>query len=298
MRKLFKILIVCVVLLLIASGLLLFSHRYLYPKSAIAEGTSDYSHKLQLITYNTHRMGNFRKPKKNEVIQYLLACDADVICLQEVEVYHDEQYLTEADLLRAFRKYPYSYVGYKISNSRRKFGNAIFSKYPLINKRKVEYDSRSNGSLVADVVVRGDTIRLINNHLESMRIESRDIDSVVQSRSIHSGRLEEKIRYASSVRHKQAVAVHEEIEQSPYPIIVLGDLNSLPLSWTYLTVRNGLKDCFLRCSNLRIGATMNYLNLPFRIDYVFCSEELEPWGFEVDRIDASDHYPIRATIVW
>ncbi len=41
---------------------------------------------LSVMTYNTHRLGMFEKPERNEVIRFLRTADADVICLQEVEV--------------------------------------------------------------------------------------------------------------------------------------------------------------------------------------------------------------------
>ena len=45
---------------------------------------------VRVLTYNTHRMGMFRKPNDNQVINYLRnGQDADIICLQEVEVYKD-----------------------------------------------------------------------------------------------------------------------------------------------------------------------------------------------------------------
>ena len=36
---------------------------------------------ITILTWNTGRMGNFQKPEKNEVLQYLVSQDADVICL-------------------------------------------------------------------------------------------------------------------------------------------------------------------------------------------------------------------------
>ena len=39
-------------------------------------------HRLTVMTWNTGRMGGFVKPEKNEVLQYLLEQDADVVCLQ------------------------------------------------------------------------------------------------------------------------------------------------------------------------------------------------------------------------
>ena len=55
---------------------------------------------ITVLTWNTARMGQFAKPEKNEVLQYLLSQDADVICLQEVDVYKDAKYLTLLEVKR------------------------------------------------------------------------------------------------------------------------------------------------------------------------------------------------------
>ena len=66
---------------------------------------------ITLLTWNTHRMGQFEKPERNEVIRYLLEQDADVVCLQEVDVYKDAQFLTLQDVKKALgKKYPYSTI--------------------------------------------------------------------------------------------------------------------------------------------------------------------------------------------
>jgi len=298
MKKLLILFWVLLGVVLITMGLVTVSHRYMYPKSPIAKGESEIHHQITVLSYNTHRMGGFQKTEKNEVLRFLRSCSADIVCLQEVEIYHDELYLTEEEMLQAFAAYPYFYLGYSIRNYRRNFGNVVFSKYPLIHAHQVDYTSRSNSSLVVDVCVGNDTIRLISNHLESNRIERRDIDSLVQTKSIHSGDLEEKLKRTNALRHEQAGVVHGEVEESPYPVILVGDFNAIPFSITYFLMRRGLQDCFLKCSNGQIGSTMSYLHLPLRIDYIFCSEELTPWGFCVEETPGSDHYPIRATLVW
>ncbi|MBO7502081.1 MAG: endonuclease/exonuclease/phosphatase family protein [Paludibacteraceae bacterium] len=284
--------------LLVGAALLVVSHRCAYPKSPIEKGEQPIRQILTILTYNTHRMGTFLKPEKNAVIQYLKTVDADILCLQEVEVYNEDQYLTESELMHVFCQYPYHYVDFRVRNRRRNFGHVIFSRYPLLNRHRVEYSSRSNSSLVTDVVVNEDTLRLISNHLESTRIEQRDIDSVFYTYSLSHGDLETKLKNSSSLRRNQAKAVRKEIKQSPFPVVVVGDFNAVPWSYTYLMIRGTLKDCFLHCSNLHLGRTMDYLHLPLRIDYVLCSSSLTPWNFTIEQPQGSDHFPVKATIVW
>lgn len=294
MRRLLRVILLLIVLLLSAVSLLFVSHSWLYPKQK-----ESYEHQVSVVSYNTHQMGQCKKPMHNEVVQYLLQTDADILCLQEVEVRHNLHYLTLPELKLIFSlKYPYSYIDFKIYNSFRQYGNVVFSKYPLINKQTIDYPSRANISSRCDVVVKGDTLRLITNHLESNRIEQQDIDSVVKTRSIHSGLLEYKLTNASRLRNEQARIVHGEVKESPYPVVLVGDLNAIPLSGTYLRLRSGMRDAFLRTSNLRLGSTLVFQRLGLRIDYILCSPSLTPTEFRIDKTTASDHYPIAATIAW
>ena len=95
-------------------------------------------HRLTVMTWNTGRMGGFVKPEKNEVLQYILEQNADVICLQEVDVYKDAKYLTLPDVKRTLSKqYPYSYIDFSVYNKRHQYGTMVWSKYPLIHKQSI-----------------------------------------------------------------------------------------------------------------------------------------------------------------
>ncbi len=263
---------------------------------------SDYQHHLSILTYNTHRMGWFRKAPQNRVIQYLLRQDADVICLQEVEVYKDNQYLTLGELKGVMReKYPYSYIDFSVYNSRRQFGNVVFSKYPLINKQTIRYPSRANISSRCDIVAGTDTLRLITNHLESNRFEKNDFagskdhnDALKET----AQRLGNKWETASKARHEQARCIRREIDDSPYPVIVVGDFNDIPLSYTYLKIRGTMRDCFLSTNWGDFGFTYVYRHIGVRIDYTLCSRSLHPICSEVQHVNHSDHYPLATTIAW
>ena len=177
---------------------------------AILSPLAGRTEQLSVLTWNTGRMGGFAKPEKNEVLRFLMAQDADVICLQEVDVYKDPQYLTLPDVKQTLSvKYPYSYIDFSVYNTRHQYGTMVWSKYPLIQKSSIHYETQGNLSNRCDVVVGKDTIRLINNHLESYKLESGDLSDVE--------RIEAKWRRAIPLRNKQAQVVRKEIEASPYP---------------------------------------------------------------------------------
>lgn len=245
-----------------------------------------YSKHLSILTYNTHRMGEFLNPDKNRVILYLQRQNADILCLQEVEVYKEDRYLTLRELREALHDYPYTYFDFSVYNKRRQFGNAVFSKYPLINKQTIRYRSRANISSQCDIVVHGDTIRLITNHLESNRLENLDSTFI------------NKLDTARSIRREQAKVLRLARKKSPYPLLMVGDFNDIALSYTYLIVKGWMRDAFLETNLGHLGNTYERRGLGIRIDYILTSRDLHPTECHVVRVNYSDHYPLIATVGW
>jgi len=243
---------------------------------------------LTVLTYNTQRMGNFEKADKNAVVRYLQSVDADVLCLQEAEVYKDSHYLTLDELRNAMADYPYTYYDFKVYNQRRQYGNIVFSRYPLINKHTIRYASRGNITSCCDVVVEEDTIRLMVNHLESHHLQwTEERDTLI-----------DKLEVAGKIRMHQAWTVKKSMLRSPYPLLVVGDFNALPTGITYQCLRLGMRDCFLETSRGQLGWTYMHHWWGVRIDYILCSYRLHPYACVTDTVQASDHYPVIAAIEW
>lgn len=272
----------------------LFSHRMPWQKGKKT------TNELKVLTYNTHAMMIGESlDSKLAMLQYINRLDADIVCLQEVLVYKSGQRLTLPMLREAMRQYPYTYYDFKHYNSRRQFGNVVFSRYPLIHKQTIRYESASNISSQCDVVVGADTLRLVVNHLESFKLEGSDfhIDSLT-SGNFKESSLNRKLTKTSQLRRKQVQQVRSAIRQSSYPAIAVGDFNAVPLSLVYWTMNLGMRDCFAETSVGRYGATYQRKGIGIRIDYIFCSRELVPLACRTEKKHYSDHYPVVATIGW
>ena len=260
---------------------------------------------ITVLTWNTGRMDFAHKPAQNEVLQYLLNQDADVVCLQEVDVYKDAKYLTLPDVKKTLgQKYPYSYIDFSIYNQRHQFGTMVWAKYPLINKQSIHYESEGNLSNRCDIVVGTDTFRLINNHLESYRFTHDDI-AEAEDKGGYEGliaslkRLKAKWDRAVPLRNNQAKVVRTEIEQSPYPVIVAGDFNAPAWSFAYRHISEGLHDAWTDTHYLwQWGATCEKRGYGVRIDYILCSDPLRPVTAAVSDASGSDHKPVIATLKW
>lgn len=251
---------------------------------------------ISLLTWNTHQLGRTKPLAQNEVVRYLQEQDADIVCLEEVEVRKDGLGISLSQLKQAMAQYPYTYLDFKIYNSRRQYGNVVFSRYPLVNKQTLRYESRGNISSRCDVVIGEDTVRLMVNYLETNRLHDEDLGDTITTRNVLKAT--QKFMQAESKRKDQAEVIAEAIESSPYPVICVGDMNTLPHGPTYNILTRKLQDCYNKANLLRWGGTCQIRGLWVRIDYILADKRMRVESCEVIKASGSDHLPIRAHLAW
>ena len=96
-----------------------------------------------------------------------------------------------------------------------------------------------------------------------------------------------------SRRSVAADSLHQYVlAHADYPIILCGDFNDTPISYTRRVVSQSLTDCFVE-TGMGLGLSFNQKGFNLRIDHIMCSNHFEPYNCRVDdKMDASDHYPI------
>jgi endonuclease/exonuclease/phosphatase family metal-dependent hydrolase len=264
---------------------------------------------FKIMSYNTMLFSHLQKHtanNPNKIIKHILESDADIVCLQEFAVSSKKksEYLTYNDIFRIFSDYKYKYIEFNQYQKWKRSGIAVLSKYPIINNVNFSDKADYGVSTYSDIVIKGDTIRLFNNHLESNRLTERDRhlpldlkdDFNSDKLSGTTKRLSNKLFIAYKIRAKQAERLSAKIKQSPYKVLVCGDFNDVPGSYTYSTIKGDLTDAF-STSGLGLGLTLNLSIYRFRIDYLlydaqyFSSDELM-----IDKVKYSDHYPIHTRI--
>lgn len=261
---------------------------------------------IKLLSYNTCAFGNrekHTKEKPNRTLAYLQQSDADIICLQEYIVNGD---LKKKDVDYALRKYPYRHYS-SLANGWNGLG--CYSKYPILSATPVKYDSKGNGSVAYRIKVDNDTLLVINNHLESNRIGDSEVDAYEEvigardGKKVSSGvwKLMKKMAEAIKIRAKQAETVSElasGFQGKGVSVIVCGDFNDTPISYTHQTMSKGLKDAFVESGN-GIGVSYNQHRMFFRIDHILLGKNMKAYDCTIDKsINASDHYPIWCYISW
>lgn len=294
--RVFTILVI-VVLLICRRSIEYYSPLHFFRPEPPTENT------LKVLTYNVRCFGykDHTTDNPNEIIRYIAASDADIVCLQEYLEGDAENILSAGKIARALSMYPYHYYRPLVYYRHYSTGLAIFSKYPILSSRKVRYDSTFNGSTIHEIDVRGRRVTVVNNHLESFKLtqedRSRYTDFIRNANSSTLSRVQDifrtKVGQAFRIRAEQAGIVAEEIGELPDgSLIICGDFNDTPLSYTYRTICGRLGDAYAE-SGVGPGISYNRSIFRFRIDHILHSSDMKAYSATVDsRLRLSDHYPV------
>jgi len=252
---------------------------------------------LKVLSYNilSPNISTSNANKENATIAYLEAADADIICLQE---FHFTALKKKKSLLE---KYPYK--SYLISDDTPATAHHLgcLSKHPILSIENIDFNVSSNGCSKYRILHEGDTIVIYNCHLQSNGLNGEHKNAYEQMltnpkqqiRSKDTKELVKKLRDSAAKRATQTDLIIADIEKetSPY-IIVCGDFNDSPISYTCRRMKEQLDDAYTSSGN-GPGISYNRNKLYYRIDHILHSSKFKAFRCMVDRsIKASDHYPI------
>jgi endonuclease/exonuclease/phosphatase family metal-dependent hydrolase len=226
--------------------------------------------------------------------------EADIQCYQE---FIDNRRKSGFELMNSLEAKGYqNYFSYDSMNSNRYgrvVGTLITSKYPILKSGDVLASANGfNRISYADILIRKDTIRIINVHLESMGLKPFH---PANASGFSSGKentriLLEKLKEGVFERSEQIKVLATFVETSPYPVVCAGDFNELPYSYSYQFLRKRLKNAFEQAGR-GFGFTYNGNTLRIlRIDNQFYSSDISSVNF-ITRSDVqlTDHFPLVGT---
>lgn len=281
---------------------------------------SDPEKTFKMVTYNCLHFIDFEnpdsigvtygvpEPKKrkqygpenfNRSLHFLIHCDADFICLQELYDFLPEEvpakYRPQIDSL--FRIYPY--------RSKDPWREVEFlSKIPFRQVEvKLEDDMKYGSCTAYRLNIDGNPLTVVNVHLSSFGLSTGERNIITEAGNQQGLKTSIK-EFEGSVYHKMQNAFEERARVSKAVadyaasvkgnVIVCGDFNDVPGSWTYRTfIKKGFEDAYAQTGMGHL-ITYNQHMMWFHIDQILFKGELVPLYVRKERLGTSDHYPLIA----
>jgi endonuclease/exonuclease/phosphatase family metal-dependent hydrolase len=253
---------------------------------------------LKVMTYNVGYCELLHYKNKLQAAQqmsdFIKNQNPDVLCFQEFYsgVVREEPNFSQK--LPILAEYPYRLVAE---------GNIgiLYSRFPIIGSESFDPKKVINGCAYADIQLPNQIIRVYNFHLASNRVSGiaaqlADKADIIDDDSWFSfGRMLALVRRKGILRQYEAELIKNHIRTSPYPVIVCGDFNDIPVSYTYSVLSDGLTDAFAQTGK-GFGTTYNGKIPALRIDYILTSPNLQPVDCQIIRNRFSDHYSVVSRI--
>lgn len=244
--------------------------------------------------------------KKQEIINLINEYDPDIACFQEMVAGDNKKainYFPDIQKALQFSDYLYSYSVKDDFDKYHHFGIIIFSKFPIIRKQTLvnNPDSYNSTFQFIDILSGKDTFRIFNIHLQSLKFSKDNLNYLDNGTAPSEGKIFEskniisKIKMGVIKRASQAIFIKDELNNSPYPVIVCGDFNDVPVSFAYETIGEGLQNAFV-AKGSGISRTFSSISPTLRIDNIFTDKKFKITQFTRIRKSFSDHFPIVADI--
>lgn len=243
---------------------------------------------------------------KQEMIDLINKYNPDIACFQEMVAGENKEainYFPDIEKKLKFKDYLYSYRVIDDFDRYHHFGIVVFSKFPIIRKQTLVNNPSSYNSTFQfiDILSAGDTFRVFNTHLQSLKFSKDNLNYLDSGKVPAQGNISEskniisKIKMGVIKRASQADFIKDEMNHSPYPIILCGDFNDVPVSYAYETIGKGLQNAFVEKGS-GISRTFSSISPTLRIDNIFADKRFKIIQYKRIKQLLSDHFPIVADI--
>jgi endonuclease/exonuclease/phosphatase family metal-dependent hydrolase len=251
---------------------------------------------LRAASYNIHAgAGTDGRFDLGRLTAAIRALDADVIGLQEVDVHWDARSRwrdLRGDLARATGMFVRFGPIYDLGppapgRPRRRYGNAILSRYPILKAHNHEITRLSTQVPDPRPELRPGLPEIVINargahvHVYSTHLDYRDDPEVRQMQ----------------VDDTLKILAEDSRDGHPVRQILLGDFNALPDAPELVPLWRVLTDAWTATEPTGEGMTYPASAPDRRIDYVAVSRSLDVRAVHVARTPASDHLPVVADLL-
>ncbi|MDG1284894.1 MAG: endonuclease/exonuclease/phosphatase family protein [Flavobacteriaceae bacterium] len=186
-----------------------------------------------------------------------------------------------------FKSYAYKYQTNASNTNKSEL--AILSTYKILNSGFIDFPNSANSAIFADVLIKSDTMRIYNVHLQSTGIDANmDVESLD---SEQSNKLLNRLGTTFKAQQYQAELVAKHVSKSPHKVLICGDFNNTIYSYVYRILKGDLMDAF-ETSGTGFGSTFDFKYFPVRIDFILADQSFLSRNFKNYTIPYSDHFPI------
>ena len=257
--------------------------------------TKSLKNELKIITFNTGNADTVDLYlSQQKVFNNHFFSKTDIICLQEFIPSHEKG----LSILESFKyEINVDYYGMAYGDSS---GLSIYTNHEIIDYGWLKQDGEDTYALWSIMPIDGDTLLLINVQLQSIRLEDDEVESMTKPKgmvqlpsklySIYS-----KIKRGYKWREEQVQVLKEFICSSNHPVILCGDFNDPPSSYTYRLLSVELSDTFLR-KGKGLGTTYAGKLPLLRLDYIMVDNDIGVLSFKKSGITFSDHLPLKVNL--
>ncbi len=257
---------------------------------------------IKMISYNV-RLFNYYESKNSKgsekkILNLIKKEDPQIVCLQEY-YYAGNETTSEQYIKNTLGGRWYSHTKIISKRGNKGYGIITLSRFPIIKRGEIIHPKSSSLTIYSDIVSGQDTIRIYNNHLQSFHLRKlektffEEISGEAEGSFKRIGYFYRRLVDGFKTRALQAEKVKKDIVRSPYPVIVSGDFNDTPISYTYRKIKRGLNDAFVD-AGYGAGYTYKGKYPANRIDFIFYNDRIECTDFDIIKIRLSDHYPVVA----
>ncbi|PZD78285.1 endonuclease/exonuclease/phosphatase family protein [Mesonia sp. K7] len=240
---------------------------------------------LKVMSYNVRLFNQYKWSQIDSVPEKISAFianeDPDILVMQDFQ-----------NSIQGIDFSTFKHKNFQGINPKSQYGLAVFSKYPIINQKNLDFKNSGNNTVYVDLKIMNDTIRVFNVHLQSLKI----IPKVKTLNKEEREMLITRVGNAFKMQEEQSELILNELRQTNYPSIIAGDFNNSAFSYVYRKLTENHNDAFREAGN-GLGKTFDFDFIPLRIDFILSSPEFIIKDFTSYPQNYSDHYPISAEVI-
>ncbi len=274
----------------------------------IAEDKEGKQPAIKILTYNVRVFDHFNRKNniqiRNKIFDYLKTSGSDIYCFQEFYDNDNGSFPVLDTLTRLLQSESHVTEYFNTHEKHNHAGIVTMTKLHIINRENLRLNQNSSYfGIFTDILAGTDTIRVFNLHLESIKFSNEDysfyndISKQKDKDKLRKGssKILSKLYDAFKKRAAQSDMAKQLISRSPYPVIVCGDFNDTPTSYSYRQISGKLKDSFME-RGLGLGKTYIGIFPSFRIDYILHDTTFICNKYNRGDVKYSDHYPVMAIL--